>query len=525
MSAVLSYLAVAENLIDTSGVVPILDSLMPTGVKRRQLSVRTVLLGFLLTARKKQPLYLTNVIENLRELPVDVQRRLGVVAVIQGFSGEHAATYRQCEDTFRRLMLVLDPEYVPASRSRTTQRGPIQNRCERERLLTEVCDRLHFAILSLSPVSSSCLSVDWSDAEAWGRGGRRRKPPTDPTAGWKRRPAKVPHLDAPTKRGKKQGQAYFGWQEQLLVLARDEGGARVPEFILMSELTRPDDNPVTLSLAMMSRLKALGFKSGGDALADSAYPFNVNPGWTEAVWALGLSPVVDIHPHDLGMAGTESGAIVFNDCLYCPQTPQALFDIPMPDRRNSASCASYDAAVKVRDSYRFRNHGRRDAVTGRQRMVCPAEAGTARCGNKQQSVALPYSNPAISNPPNPKPPCCAQVTISIGPARQGKIRQKHIYNSPEWRESYNRRTGVERANSAGKDKAQEDFSRGRIRFFGRGKQQLVRVLGYVAVNLRLLHNFIRDEMKARGPVASTTDVYAVALLAAGFTASAEEPSG
>ena len=252
-----SYLALAEQIIDTSGVVPLLDRLMPAGAKPRQLTVRTLLVGYLLTARKKQPLFLTNVAENLRELPIDAQRRLGVLAVIPGFAGEHTATYRQCEDTFRRLMLELDPEYVAASRSRRIQRRPIQNQCERERLLTEVCDRLHFAILSLSPVSSSCLSVDWSDAEAWGRGGRRRKPPTDPTAGWKRRPAKVPHLDAPKKSGKKKGQAYFGWQEQLLVLARDEGGARVPEFILMSELTRPDDNPVTRSLAMMSRLKAL----------------------------------------------------------------------------------------------------------------------------------------------------------------------------------------------------------------------------------------------------------------------------
>ena len=42
-------LAALEEIIDTSGVAPRIEALLPTGVRRRQLRVRTLLAGMLLS--------------------------------------------------------------------------------------------------------------------------------------------------------------------------------------------------------------------------------------------------------------------------------------------------------------------------------------------------------------------------------------------------------------------------------------------------------------------------------------------
>jgi hypothetical protein len=86
-------LAVFEAVIDASAVAPRIEALLPAGVRRRQLTVRTLLAGMCLTQADGRPAHLTRVHQALTSLPGDDQRRLGVLADWK--HGPHLLTCRQ----------------------------------------------------------------------------------------------------------------------------------------------------------------------------------------------------------------------------------------------------------------------------------------------------------------------------------------------------------------------------------------------------------------------------------------------
>ena len=66
-----------ERIVDRAAVAPRIEALLPVGVRPRQLSVRTLLLGMLLTAVDGRPAHLRRVHEALTGLPEAEHRRLG----------------------------------------------------------------------------------------------------------------------------------------------------------------------------------------------------------------------------------------------------------------------------------------------------------------------------------------------------------------------------------------------------------------------------------------------------------------
>ena len=91
-------LAAFEEIIDASGVAPRIEATLPIGVRSRQLSIRTLLAGMCLALADHRPAHLSRVHQALTALPVDDQRRLGVIADWK--HGPHQLTYRQTEYTF-----------------------------------------------------------------------------------------------------------------------------------------------------------------------------------------------------------------------------------------------------------------------------------------------------------------------------------------------------------------------------------------------------------------------------------------
>ena len=73
-------LARLERIVDCSAVAPRIEALLPVGVRPRQLSVRTLLVGMLLVAVDKRPAHLRRVHEALLALPEPARRRLGIIA-------------------------------------------------------------------------------------------------------------------------------------------------------------------------------------------------------------------------------------------------------------------------------------------------------------------------------------------------------------------------------------------------------------------------------------------------------------
>ena len=91
-------LAAFEEIIDASGVAPRIEAMLPVGVRHRQLRVRTLLAGMMLTQADHRPAHLTRVRDALTALPEPDQVRLGVIEDWK--HGPHLLTYRQTERTF-----------------------------------------------------------------------------------------------------------------------------------------------------------------------------------------------------------------------------------------------------------------------------------------------------------------------------------------------------------------------------------------------------------------------------------------
>ncbi len=87
-----------EDIIDGSGVAPRIEALLPTGVRHRQLTARTLLTGMMLTLADDRPAHLTRVHATLTALPVPEQIRPSVVEDWK--AGPHQLTCRQAEYTF-----------------------------------------------------------------------------------------------------------------------------------------------------------------------------------------------------------------------------------------------------------------------------------------------------------------------------------------------------------------------------------------------------------------------------------------
>ena len=88
-------LAQLEELIDASGIAPRIEARLPIGVRYRQLRVRTLLAGMLLTQADQRPAHFTRVHHALITLPPEEQLRLGVIS--EWKSDQHQLTYRQTE--------------------------------------------------------------------------------------------------------------------------------------------------------------------------------------------------------------------------------------------------------------------------------------------------------------------------------------------------------------------------------------------------------------------------------------------
>jgi hypothetical protein len=162
-------LAALEEIIDASGVAPRIEAMLPSGVRRRQLSVRTLLAGMCLTQADGRPAHLTRVHQALVSLPGEDQERLGVLA--DWGHGPHRLTYRQTEYTFGLVTGALgkdEPDGLPSP--------ALQAACD---------DLLEASVPEELKNASASMAVDWTDLESFSR-----PPPhatsdcADPEASW-----------------------------------------------------------------------------------------------------------------------------------------------------------------------------------------------------------------------------------------------------------------------------------------------------------------------------------------------------
>jgi len=455
-------LAAFEEIIDASGVAPQVEAMLPAGVRHRQLRVRTLLAGMLLSQADHRPAHLTRVRDALIALPGPEQIRLGVTEDWTG--GPHQLTYRQTERTFGLVAAALGDDHpggLPAAR------------------LQRICDALlEASIPEQFKDASASLAVDWTDLESFSR-----PPPhgtsdcADPEASWGHRKNNLL---------RSQDELFYGYYLSAAIMMPQENGPAVPEFARRATVSSCRHDPVRVFVPVLTAMPAAGIGLG-DVLADSGYAYRDPDAWAIPLRQAGAQLVQDLHPHDRGPKGTHHGAIIANGNLYCPKTPRPLLELgPLSRGASPEQAAGHDAQTAELARYKL---GRitADDADGYHRVACPAVTGKIRCPLRPPSMRLDRDRPEILTPPEHPPACCAQQTITVPPETTAKTAQKHDYPSKAHRRSYARRTGAERGFATAKDPATNDISRGWCRLMGLAPLMLFTTALLIVRNQRILH--------------------------------------
>jgi hypothetical protein len=435
-------LARIEAVVDRSGIAPVLEVLLPVGVRPRQLCVRTLLVGMAMCQAEGRPAHLRRVHRCLLSLPDPDRRRLGVDADWR--NGPHRLTYRQVERTFSLVVGALgkdEPNGAPSEVLQSVADAVVEASVEG-----------HFK------KGSTSLAIDWTDVESFST--RRTKPSghyADTEASWGHRKGGGP--------GEKD-ELFFGYYLSLSTMVSDDPGGRdTPELVRRMNLVGCHHDPVPAMVSVLVGLPEAGIPLG-DVVADSGYAHRLPTHFALPLRAARASLVMDLHPNDRGTQGTHAGAVLHHGNLYCPMTPAGLFgQAPLPRGASHEEAAAHDARAAELARYKLGRVSATDA-DGYHRRMCPALLGKVRCPLRPGSMVLALTRPEVLDPPEHPPACCTQHTITVPPTVTAKTAQRHDYPSKAWRRSYARRSAAERANARIKDPATIDIARGWCRTMG-----------------------------------------------------------
>lgn len=451
---------------DLAAAIGALEAALPLGARRRQLAVRTLLVGMLgCLAEGHQNAYLSGVHAVLVGLDDADKWRLGVRVAWRG--GPHEVTYRQVEYTAHLLERVLRKERPNGAPSAALQ---------------VFCDRLlEASIPAAYKDASRAYAIDWTDVESFSRPpGEPDGPCADPEAAWGHRRGDGP--------GQKH-ELFFGYYDSLMTMVPEPGAAAIPELIRRAQLVscRVDPVPGFVGVVVASAANGVVIE---EVLADSGYSYKVPGHFAYPLRAAGMHLVVDLHPNDRGPKGTFAGAILANGNLFCPKTPPALLSLgPLARAASVQEAAAHDTRAAELSRYKLGRLSADDA-DGYHRVACPAAMGKVRCPLWAPSMALSNSRPEIYEVPEHPPRCCTQHSVTVPPEVNAKTRQRHDYPSAAHRRSYGRRSGAERANSRLKDPAGINVSaRGWCKQMGLVPFSLFLACACVVVNFDLVDSF------------------------------------
>jgi hypothetical protein len=394
-------LAGLEDITGRARVASRAGALLPVGVRRRQLPVRTLLLGMALALADHRPAHLTRVHGALTSLPAGDQARLGVIA--RWKNGPHLLTYRQTERTFGLA--------ARAPEKDTPDGAPAQ-------LLTRLCDDLlEASIPDARKDTTRALAADWSDQETFSR------PPSRGS-----RHCAGPEASRGHRKGGGPGQhseLFFGFYLSAATMAAGEHGPAVPELARRMTLTSCHPGPARALVPVLARLPAHGVPLG-DVLADSGYAHRTAEGWAIPLRAAGATLTRDLHPDDRGPHGTHAGAIISNGSLYCPATLRPLLELgPLARDATAGQIAAHDQQTAETASRRTASSGKSPlrTLTATTGSCAPPPRGNSAARSARNPWPRAGSGPRSSPRPVISRPAAPSRPSPCRPAWQPKPRR------------------------------------------------------------------------------------------------------
>ena len=367
-------LAALEEIIDASGVAPRIEALLPAGVRHRQLRVRTLLAGMLLTQAGHRPAHLTRVRDALTALPADDQARLGVTEDWK--TGPHQLTYRQTERTFGLVADALAkdvPDGLPSD------------------ILAAICDELlEASVPEEHKHASTALAVDWTDVETFSRPPPRgTRDCAGPEASWGHRSGGGPGQDS---------ELFFGYYPSAATMMREEHGPPVPELARRMTVCSCRHDPARALVPVLTAMPASGIPLG-DILADSGYAHRDAGAWAIPLRLAGAQLVQDLHPSKQRTQGHPPRRHHRQRQPLLPDdTPPAARARAAGPRRHPEQAAAHDQQSAELARHKLGKITSHDD-DGYHRVMCPAVMGKIRCPLRPASMTLDRDRPEILAPP------------------------------------------------------------------------------------------------------------------------------
>lgn len=396
----------------------------------------------------------------------------------------------------------------------------------RKEVFERIRDRILEASLPTGVTRPTALALDVTAVESWSKGKRRPKvdrdgsdagpePCEDDGLGTEEvvrdRQSADPDAAAGyrTETHDNKSSMFFGYDVHALVgvlpvgADPDDG----PKLLHSVSLTPASTDVVEPSLAQVDRLIKKGYTIR-DLLVDRAYSYKRPERWANELFARDINQVIDLHPQDRGMRDYD-GVLAGDGGIFCPAMPRHLWEIARPSKftagklrkdatlaerqrhaRLEAEIEEFQRLIAERQTWAFKRlvgapENARDQ--GKQRMLCPAQAGKRKCANCPMSAKF-EDVPVVKNPPAKAtaPTACHQVSVTIEGDVLAKLRQEHPWGTPEWTASQSRRTQVEGFFGNLKNSSTGNIKRGWCRVRGLVKTSLMFVCAAAATNIRLL---------------------------------------